>query len=343
MEKMINFVNISKTFTVKRQKIKALQHVSLQISDGDIFGVIGFSGAGKSTLLRMVNALEIPTEGRMEVDGRDINALDFSELRKVRKKIGMIFQEFNLLESKSVYDNVAIPLILNHVDKKLIQKRVTELLSFVELSDKALAYPSQLSGGQKQRIGIARALANNPSILLCDEATSALDPETTESILQLLKRINKKLNITILIVTHEIHVIQSICNRVAVMEHGRVVETGTVLEVFSNPQQNMTKCFVQTVIPDEIPPSIVETLHDDVRNYRLLKIRFLGNNAKRNIVYYINTHYKVETNILFASVNELQQTVLGIFIVQVIGNDSEIDQVISYIERNKIQWQEVVL
>lgn len=343
MEKMINFVNISKTFTVKRQKIKALQHVSLQISDGDIFGVIGFSGAGKSTLLRMVNALEIPTEGRMEVDGRDINALDFSELRKVRKKIGMIFQEFNLLESKSVYDNVAIPLILNHVDKKLIQKRVTELLSFVELSDKALAYPSQLSGGQKQRIGIARALANNPSILLCDEATSALDPETTESILQLLKRINKKLNITILIVTHEIHVIQSICNRVAVMEHGSVVETGTVLEVFSNPQQNMTKRFVQTVIPDEIPPSIVETLHDDVRNYRLLKIRFLGNNAKRNIVYYINTHYKVETNILFASVNELQQTVLGIFIVQVIGNDSEIDQVISYIERNKIQWQEVVL
>ncbi|MGE1061498.1 ATP-binding cassette domain-containing protein [Megasphaera paucivorans] len=340
---MINFVNISKTFTVKRQKIKALQHVSLQISDGDIFGVIGFSGAGKSTLLRMVNALEIPTEGRMEVDGRDINALDFSELRKVRKKIGMIFQEFNLLESKSVYDNVAIPLILNHVDKKLIQKRVTELLSFVELSDKALAYPSQLSGGQKQRIGIARALANNPSILLCDEATSALDPETTESILQLLKRINKKLNITILIVTHEIHVIQSICNRVAVMEHGSVVETGTVLEVFSNPQQNMTKRFVQTVIPDEIPPSIVETLHDDVRNYRLLKIRFLGNNAKRNIVYYINTHYKVETNILFASVNELQQTVLGIFIVQVIGDDSEINQVISYIERNKIQWQEVVL
>lgn len=343
MEKMINFVNISKTFTVKRQKIKALQHVSLQISDGDIFGVIGFSGAGKSTLLRMVNALEIPTEGRMEVDGRDINALDFSELRKVRKKIGMIFQEFNLLESKSVYDNVAIPLILNHVDKKLIQKRVTELLFFVELSDKALAYPSQLSGGQKQRIGIARALANNPSILLCDEATSALDPETTESILQLLKRINKKLNITILIVTHEIHVIQSICNRVAVMEHGSVVETGTVLEVFSNPQQNMTKRFVQTVIPDEIPPSIVETLHDDVRNYRLLKIRFLGNNAKRNIVYYINTHYKVETNILFASVNELQQTVLGIFIVQVIGDDSEINQVISYIERNKIQWQEVVL
>jgi len=343
VEKMINFVNISKTFTVKRQKIKALQHVSLQISDGDIFGVIGFSGAGKSTLLRMVNALEIPTEGRMEVDGRDINALDFSELRKVRKKIGMIFQEFNLLESKSVYDNVAIPLILNHVDKKLIQKRVTELLSFVELSDKALAYPSQLSGGQKQRIGIARALANNPSILLCDEATSALDPETTESILQLLKRINKKLNITILIVTHEIHVIQSICNRVAVMEHGSVVETGTVLEVFSNPQQNMTKRFVQTVIPDEIPPSIVETLHDDVRNYRLLKIRFLGNNAKRNIVYYINTHYKVETNILFASVNELQQTVLGIFIVQVIGDDSEINQVISYIERNKIQWQEVVL
>lgn len=339
---MINFVDISKKFTVKNQQVDALQHVSLQIDDGDIFGVIGFSGAGKSTLLRMVNALEVPTEGRVEIDGQDINTLTFTDLRKVRKRIGMVFQQFNLLNSKTVYDNVAIPLVLNHVSKDEIRRKVMELLDFVELADKAEAYPAQLSGGQKQRVGIARALATQPSILLCDEATSALDPETTEAILRLLERINKELNITILVVTHEIHVIQRICNRVAVMEKGRIVETGSVLDVFSYPQQEMTRRFVQTVIPDKIPASIVADIKKDKRNYKLLKIRFLGNHAKENILYHINKTYAVETNVLFASVNELQQTVLGIFIVQVIGNTSEIDKVTAYIDRQKIQWWEVI-
>jgi D-methionine transport system ATP-binding protein len=342
VEKMINFVDISKKFTVKNQQVDALQHVSLQIDDGDIFGVIGFSGAGKSTLLRMVNALEVPTEGRVEIDGQDINTLTFTDLRKVRKRIGMVFQQFNLLNSKTVYDNVAIPLVLNHVNKDEIRRKVMELLDFVELADKAEAYPAQLSGGQKQRVGIARALATQPSILLCDEATSALDPETTEAILRLLERINKELNITILVVTHEIHVIQRICNRVAVMEKGRIVETGSVLDVFSYPQQEMTRRFVQTVIPDKIPASIVADIKKDKRNYKLLKIRFLGNHAKENILYHINKTYAVETNVLFASVNELQQTVLGIFIVQVIGNTSEIDKVTAYIDRQKIQWWEVI-
>ena len=232
---MIKFEDISKTFQVGSGAVQALQHVNLEVEKGDIFGVIGFSGAGKSTLLRMVNALETPTEGHVEIEGKIIDQLPHSELRKVRKNIGMIFQQFNLLESSTVYENVAIPLKLNHTEKVQMDQTVKTLLRFVGLEDKADAYPIQLSGGQKQRVGIAQALATNPSILLCDEATSALDPETTEQILQLLRRINRELKITILFVTHQIQVIQQLCNKVAVMEHGRVVEQGSVLEVFSNP------------------------------------------------------------------------------------------------------------
>lgn len=338
---MIDFIDVSKEFTVKKQQIHAMEHVSLQIQDGDIFGVIGFSGAGKSTLLRMVNGLETPTIGRIEVDGQDINTLPFSELRQVRKRIGMVFQQFNLLNSKTVYGNIAMPLILNGVGEKEIHARVTELLEFVGLSDKVNAYPMQLSGGQKQRVGIARALATNPSILLCDEATSALDPETTDSILRLLEKINRKLKITILIVTHEIHVIQRICNKVAIMEHGRVVESGSVLNVFSNPQEEVTKKFVKTVIADSIPDSIVRELHQDQRNYKIIKLRFLGEQVRGNLLYSINKDFEVETNVLFASVNELQQTVLGIFVVQLIGDNQEIDKVIDYIREQKLSWWEV--
>lgn len=340
---MINFIDISKTFTIKKQQIHALDHVSLQVGAGDIFGVIGFSGAGKSTLLRMVNGLEVPTDGRVEVDGQDINALPFSELRQVRKRIGMVFQQFNLLSSKTVYDNIAIPLILNRVPQSHIRARVSELLEFVGLSDRVGAYPDQLSGGQKQRVGIARALATNPSILLCDEATSALDPETTDSILRLLEKINRELKITILIVTHEIHVIQRICNKVAVMEHGRVIEWGSVLDVFSNPQRDITKKFVQTVIAEKIPDSIIRDLHRDSRNYKILRLQFFGENVRDNVLFRINREFDVETNVLFASVNELQQTVLGIFIIQVIGADLDIEKVIEYIRNQQLSWREVVL
>lgn len=338
---MIKLVDITKTYTLKKQTVHALQNVSLTINDGDVFGVIGFSGAGKSTLLRMVNALEVPTSGHVEIDGQNINSLSFSELRRVRKRIGMVFQQFNLLDSKTVFDNVAIPMILNKESKETIQQRVTELLNFVELSDKANVYPTQLSGGQKQRVGIARALATNPSILLCDEATSALDPDTTEAILHLLQRINKEMNITIMFVTHEIHVIQRICNRVAVMEQGHLVETGSVLDVFSNPKEEMTKRFVKTVIPDTIPDSILNDLRQDTRNYKLVKFRFLGEDAKRSSLCYINKHFNVETNVMFASVTQLQQTILGIFIIQIVGTKEDIDQVISYIETQEVQWQEV--
>jgi D-methionine transport system ATP-binding protein len=215
------------------------------------------------------------------------------------------------------------------------------LLEFVGLSDKVNAYPMQLSGGQKQRVGIARALATKPSILLCDEATSALDPETTDSILRLLEKINRELKITILIVTHEIHVIQRICNKVAVMEHGRVVEHGSVLDVFSNPQDEITKKFVKTVIAETIPDSIVRELHQDRRNFTIIKLRFLGENVRDNLLYRINKDFEVETNVLFASVNELQQTILGIFVVQLIGDNQEIEKVIDYFREQQLNWWEV--
>ena len=340
---MIQFMDISKTFQTKKDTIHALNHVSLTIDDGDVFGIIGFSGAGKSTLLRMVNALEVPTTGHVEIDGKNIDALSHKELRGVRKKIGMVFQQFNLLESKSVYDNIAIPLRLNKADTVQIRNTVMKLLQFVNLEDKADVYPGQLSGGQKQRVGIARALATNPSIMLCDEATSALDPETTDNILQLLERINKELHITILIVTHEIQVIQRICNKVAVMEHGQVVEQGSVLDVFSNPQQNITKRFIQSVIPDTIPNTVIEKIRAQKDNYKIVKVRFLGDKATDNVLYEINQTFDVQTNVLFASVNELQKNVLGIFILQIIGTDTAIQHVMDYIDNKGLQWQEVII
>lgn len=340
---MIVFKDVSKTFRTDSGEVRALQHIGLTIRDGDIQGIIGFSGAGKSTLLRMINALEVPTEGHVEVDGRKVDELPREALRQVRKKIGMIFQQFNLLSSKTVYDNIAIPMVLNKMDMDVIDARVKELLRFVGLSDKAQVYPDQLSGGQKQRIGIARALATNPSILLCDEATSALDPETTDSILELLGQINREMNITIVVVTHEINVVRRICNRVAVMDHGRMVEQGSVLEVFSNPQQEMTKRFVQTVIPDKIPDSIVRSLKKETRNYKLLKLRFLGETTTEDLFYAINRKFPVETGIIFASCNELQGTALGIFIVEAIGRDEDIAAVRKYIVAHNVQVQEVVL
>lgn len=340
---MISIRNVTKEFELNKQKVTALSDVTFTIDKGDIFGIIGFSGAGKSTLLRMINALEVPTSGHVEIDGVNINALSFNELRKVRKRIGMVFQQFNLLNAKSVYDNVAIPLILNKVSQDEIDAKVKKLLDFVDLGDKANAYPGELSGGQKQRVGIARALATDPSILLCDEATSALDPDTTESILRLLERVNHELGVTIVIVTHEIDVIQKICNRVVVMEQGRLIEEGSVLDVFSKPKKETTKRFVRTVIPDEIPMSVKHTLACEKREYTILKMHFLGNHTTDNVLYHINKTYNLETSVLFATVTELEHTVLGIFIVQFIGNADEVGKVKDYLLSQGIEWQEVTI
>ena len=340
---MIRFEHVSKTFQTKKGPFDALKDVSFEIEKGDIYGVIGYSGAGKSTLIRMVNALETPTSGNVWVEGKDIGTLNQKELRNLRKGIGMIFQQFNLLESKTIYDNVAIALKLNGVSKKDIEKRVTELLDFVELSDKKYSYPGQLSGGQKQRVGIARALANNPSILLCDEATSALDPKTTDSILELLKKINEMLHITIVIITHEMNVIQKICNKVAVMDYGQVVETGSVIQVFSNPQSDIAKRFVGNLIRDVIPEPLVESIRRETRNSRLLRIKLENTDSTEPLLWEINRRFEVETNILYSTINVIQGIVVGIMLVLFIGTDEEIEKAEQYILESKEEYREVTL
>lgn len=340
---MIRFEHVSKTFQTKNGPFDALKDVSFEIEKGDIYGVIGYSGAGKSTLIRMVNALETPTSGNVWVEEKDIGTLNQKELRNLRKRIGMIFQQFNLLESKTIYDNVAIALKLNGVSKKDIEKRVTELLDFVELSDKKYSYPGQLSGGQKQRVGIARALANNPSILLCDEATSALDPKTTDSILELLKKINEMLHITIVIITHEMNVIQKICNKVAVMDYGQVVETGSVIQVFSDPRSDIARRFVGNLIRDVIPEPLVESIRRETRNSRLLRIKLENTDSTEPLLWEINRRFEVETNILYSTINVIQGIVVGIMLVLFIGTDEEIEKAEQYILKSKEEYREVTL
>ena len=243
---MIELTHISKDFASGGRTVHAVQDVSLSIGKGEIFGIIGFSGAGKSTLVRCINLLERPTSGSVTVDGKEMTALSARELRQARKKIGMIFQHFNLMPSCTVFGNVAYPLRGSGLSREQIADKVHRLLELVGIGDKAEAYPKQLSGGQKQRVAIARALANDPNVLLCDEATSALDPQTTKAILRLLKNLNEKLGITVVIITHEMAVVKEICDRVAVMEHGRVVEQGEVFNVFADPQQEITRSFIHT-------------------------------------------------------------------------------------------------
>lgn len=340
---MIEFKDVSKVFKNKDNVVHALDHVNLTIEEGDIYGIIGFSGAGKSTLVRTINALESPTSGQVIVDGEDINRLSKAKLRARRKKIGMIFQQFNLLDTKTVYENVALPLQLNHVPKDQIKKKVEEVLEYVELTDKRNVYPSKLSGGQKQRVGIARALAMEPSILLSDESTSALDPKTTRSILKLLKKINKDLGITIVLITHEMNVIQSICNHVAVMENGKVVEQGDVLEVFSEPEQDITKNFVKTVINDSVPELLVDSILSEKRNNKLLKLKFLDSDSTESVLSGVNKNYDVETNILFANISEIQERVLGIIIVQMVGEEKDIAGAEEYLKKHGVGYTQVPL
>lgn len=338
---IISFENLSKRYEKKGQIFVALDNVTFKVNKGDVYGLIGFSGAGKSTLLRMVNALETPTEGKVFVKGVDLTSLKESKLREVRKDIGMIFQEFNLLETKTVFDNIAIPLVLRHDNKQKIKARVEELLKFVGLEDKAKALPGELSGGQKQRVGIARALATEPEILLCDEATSALDPDTTESILNLLARVNKELNVTILFVTHTIRVVQKLCNKVAILEHGKLVENGSVIDIFSKPKSTIAKRFVETVIPSKIPESIVAELKKYEANYKVIRIFFHAEHATDDVIWQINAKLGVHTNVMFASVTELQGRVLSIITLQLTGNEEDFKKVEDYINSHGIAFEEV--
>ena len=338
---IISFENLSKRYEKKGQIFVALDNVTFKVNKGDVYGLIGFSGAGKSTLLRMVNALETPTEGKVFVKGVDLTSLKESKLREIRKDIGMIFQEFNLLETKTVFDNIAIPLVLRHENKQKIKARVEELLKFVGLEDKAKALPGELSGGKKQRVGIARALATEPEILLCDEATSALDPDTTESILNLLARVNKELNVTILFVTHTIRVVQKLCNKVAILEHGKLVENGSVIDIFSKPKSTIAKRFVETVIPSKIPESIVAELKKYEANYKVIRIFFHAEHATDDVIWQINAKLGVHTNVMFASVTELQGRVLSIITLQLTGNEEDFKKVEDYINSHGIAFEEV--
>ena len=338
---MIQFEGTTKQYKTKQATVTALTDVHLTIEKGDIFGVIGFSGAGKSTLIRTVNLLETPTSGRVLVDGKDLTALSKSALREEKKKIGMVFQHFNLLSSRTVFENVAVPLELSKVSKQEIQQRVNEVLAFVGLEDKAGSYIEQLSGGQKQRVGIARALVTKPSILLCDEATSALDPQTTKSILRLLKRVNEEFNITILLITHEMEVIREICNRVAVMEEGKVIETGNVLDIFAKPQHQSTRNFVNSVVKDEIPASIFEQYKQVASNRRIYKFSFLGQGVGQPVVSQVAKKFPIDINVLFGNIIELQGVPFGNLIVELVGNEADVDRAINYIKLKNIDIKEV--
>ncbi|MDN7241920.1 methionine ABC transporter ATP-binding protein [Planococcus sp. N028] len=338
---MIQFEGVTKTYQSGKQEIHALNGIDLTVETGEIFGVIGFSGAGKSSLIRTVNLLERPTKGLVKIHGKDISTLSSKEIRKTRKDIGMIFQHFNLLNSKTVFHNVAMPLILANTPKDKIKDQVKNLLDFVGLADQAQKYPDQLSGGQKQRIGIARALATNPSVLLCDEATSALDPQTTQSILDLLRKINREYNITILLITHEMGVIREICDKVAVLEAGKVIEQGSVFDIFTNPQQPTTQRFVRSVMNDELPESLLQQIQNAGSNHSIYRIQFHGKSVGRPLISQVSREFNLDLNVLFGNITELQGRPYGNLIVEFIGDRAEIIRALTAIQNSDATVEEV--
>lgn len=331
---MIEFINVSKTFESKSGIVHAVKDVNLKIEDKEVFGVIGYSGAGKSTLVRCINLLERPTHGSVLIKDTDITSLSPKDLRVQRRKIGMIFQQFNLMDSRTVFGNVAFPLKGQGKSKKEIEDKVYELLELVGIEDKAKSYPSQLSGGQKQRVAIARALANDPDILLCDEATSALDPQTTQTILKLIKDLNQKLGITIVVITHEMSVIKDICDRVAVMENGHVVECDQVAQVFANPQEQITKDFINTTSNLSQLDELIDNKSDLVqlkKDQKLLKIDFFGSHTTDAVISHISSVYNTQASIIFANVEVIQDLILGSMVVVLSGDLNDQDKAIQYL------------
>ena len=333
---MIEFKNISKHYLLKGQTIRALDQINLVIPEGSIFGIIGYSGAGKSTLIRLINLLERPNEGQIILNQKDFTALDARSLRQERANIGMIFQHFNLLQTKTVAANIEMPLKLLGIPKAEREKRLNELLEFIDLKYKKDAFPDELSGGQKQRVGIARALANRPKILLCDEATSALDPQTTKSVLALLKKINQEQNITIVMVTHEMDVIETVCDYVAVMEQGKVIETGSTINIFSQPQHPTTKNFIQTVLQQQLPINILKNLENQNHN-SIYCLQFLGKSAQETVVQAVIKKFDISLNILFANMTEINGTVIGQMFIQLLGDPLIIQQAIEFLKQNGVQ------
>jgi len=332
---MIEIKNLSKIYKDKSSCVKALENINLQIKRGEIFGIIGLSGAGKSTLIRTINRLEEPTEGSIIIDGKNITELDKKSLRNFRKEIGMIFQHFNLLNSRTVFQNIAFPLEINNYSKQAIENRVNELLELVELSDKKNTYPSQLSGGQKQRVAIARALANNPKILLCDEATSALDPKTTKSILSLIKKIREEFNITVVLITHQMEVIKEICDRVAIIEAGKIIELNTVEEIFARPQTNTAKSFIYNIHRSNEE----EIIYPKIPGSTVIRLSYLGDSAKKPIISNLIRKFNIDINILSGHINELQSTSVGNLLIQVFGDSIEIGKAFDWLKSQNIDLE----
>lgn len=341
---MIRLENVSKTFTDSNKEVHAVNNVSLTINDGDIFGIIGFSGAGKSTLVRCINLLEKPTEGKVFVDDAEITALSGKELRKARKKIGMIFQHFNLMPSRTIFGNVAYPLRGSGLSKEEIKEKVHHLLELVGISEKENAFPSQLSGGQKQRVAIARALANDPGILLCDEATSALDPQTTKSILKLLQQLNQTLGITVVVITHEMAVVKEICNRVAVMDHGDVVEEGEVFHVFASPKEPLTRSFIKTTSNLQKIEELIEADSPVVATKKgelIVRLTYVEKNTSEPLISTVTQKFGIILNIVFADVEIVQNAPIGGTVAIVSGEGSRIDEALQYL-RDKNVGVEVI-
>lgn len=334
---MIQIKNLNKIYKTGERVVHACKDVNLTINENDIYGVMGLSGAGKSTLIRLLNRLEEPNSGEIIINGQDIIKYDQTQLREFRKKTGMIFQHFNLLKSRDVKGNVALALEIAKWPKAKIKDRVLELLDLVGLSDKAHAYPSKLSGGQKQRVAIARALANNPKILLSDEATSALDPRTTKSILELLKDIQKKLGITIILITHQMEVIRAICNRTAIMEGGEVIEEGTTEDIFINPKTDIAKEFVAHLVPEEEE----EINYAKTPGKKIIKIHYIDNLAKEPIVFDLAKNIDINLSILGGSIDKLVSSNIGHLILELSGDKELQDRAVNYLENRGLKIEVV--
>jgi D-methionine transport system ATP-binding protein len=337
---MIRLEEIRKDYKVKNTTVTALHRIDLTIEKGEIFGVIGHSGAGKSTLIRLINLLEQPTKGRVVVDGVDLTQLSPRQLQEQRRQIGMIFQHFNLLASATVFENVAFPLRLAKTPKAEVERKVRELLELVGLQDHANKYPAQLSGGQKQRVGIARALANDPKVLLCDEATSALDPMTTQSILKLLSDINRQLGLTIVLITHEMHVIREICDRVAVIDGGEIVEIGPVAEVFLKPQQTITREFVEQVSDFEFPTELLERYQKmpdaQRRQHKVVHVSFLGEKTFEPLLFQTLQQEAVPFNILHGTISRMKNIPFGRLVLELTAEPKQTERAIHRLQEQGV-------
>ncbi|MEN3753647.1 methionine ABC transporter ATP-binding protein MetN [Mangrovibacter yixingensis] len=336
---MIKLSNITKEFQQGNRIIQALKDVSLHVPAGQIYGVIGASGAGKSTLIRCVNLLERPTQGSVLVDGQDLTALSATQLTKARRQIGMIFQHFNLLSSRTVFGNIALPLELDGISRDAINTRVTELLELVGLSEKKDVYPGNLSGGQKQRVAIARALASNPKVLLCDEATSALDPATTRAILELLKDINRRLGLTILLITHEMDVVKRICDCVAVISNGELIEQDTVSEVFSHPKTPLAQQFIQSTLHLDIPDDYVQRLSPTSNGdtVPLLRLEFTGQSVDAPLLSETARRFNVNNNIISAQMDYAGGVKFGIMLAEMHGESADTAAAIAYLQQHHVK------